>query len=539
MSAAHRSVLLALAMATAAMALPARALADPPAVGPALAHQHQFIDCSSATDRLAARCPEIIESDDVFGHYVGHDEPALLFYSDTPGSGNNSLYQFNLPVDPLPNPVPGAASYSFQLHIAAWFGMSLCNTQSYPEQVDTCSPDSDTNIVDPRVSPNHPGGAFLELQFYPPGAGCDDVHWCVAQVDWSLARNPVTGQDLNPTCAAKVGVEYANFAYLTSTGAPLAPPNPLASTRATFDPNLSPARQTLFLMNPGDHVGVSIHDSPDGLVTTVSDSSNGQTGTMTASVANGFAQIQFAPAPSRACNAIPYAFHPMYSTSSPLTRTPWTAHSYNVSFSDETGHFDWCSAVDPTSGACTGLEGPTGDQEPADSDDGGCALPVTSFLPFGGCFADNIGFDGAPYRLDWPDGMPNHPTPFTLTSPLTGSPGAYTQYQRMAFEADLPLIEAEGGLQGCSQFVPIGCTHIPIADDGAPADFYPFYSISKRPGDCLWLEGNDVPGVTTNDFGQQSQYGDYLRLPYIGLGGSVFFRNANFRQIMHNPCPAP
>ena len=55
-------------------------------------------------------------------------------------------------------------SFNFQLHGALWFGMALCDTQSYPEQVSTCKPDSDSNIVDPAVSPNHPGTAFTELQ---------------------------------------------------------------------------------------------------------------------------------------------------------------------------------------------------------------------------------------------------------------------------------------------------------------------------------------------------------------------------------------
>ena len=62
-----------------------------------------------------------------------------------------------------------AKSYHFELNGAIWFGMALCDTQSYPEQVSTCTPDSDSNIVDPAVSPNHPGTAFMELQFYPPG----------------------------------------------------------------------------------------------------------------------------------------------------------------------------------------------------------------------------------------------------------------------------------------------------------------------------------------------------------------------------------
>jgi hypothetical protein len=36
----------------------------------------------------------------------------------------------------------------------------------------------------------------------------------------------------------------------------------------------------------------------------------------------------------------------MYSTSSEHTHVPWAAHSYNVAFSDEIGHFAYCSAMD-------------------------------------------------------------------------------------------------------------------------------------------------------------------------------------------------
>ena len=64
---------------------------------------------------------------------------------------------------------------------------------------------------------------------------------------------------------------------------------------------------------------------------------------MTASVANGFAQILFEPA-SSTCHESPYAFRPMYSTSSEHTRVPWAAHTYNVAFSDEIGHFEYCDA---------------------------------------------------------------------------------------------------------------------------------------------------------------------------------------------------
>src|SRR5207302_8109753 len=113
-------------------------------------------------------------------------------------------------------------SFNFQLHPAFWFGMAMCDVQSYPEQVSTCAPDSDSNIVDPAVSPKHPGTAFMELQFYPPGwvkwpaaaavggTSCDATRWCIALTIDSLSQDPVTGQTLNDTCTAAIdgNIEY-------------------------------------------------------------------------------------------------------------------------------------------------------------------------------------------------------------------------------------------------------------------------------------------------------------------------------------------
>ena len=44
--------------------------------------------------RLCADLPEGLFHDD---NYVGHDEPSLLFYSNTPGSGNSSFYIVTCP----------------------------------------------------------------------------------------------------------------------------------------------------------------------------------------------------------------------------------------------------------------------------------------------------------------------------------------------------------------------------------------------------------------------------------------------------------
>jgi hypothetical protein len=66
---------------------------------------------------------------------------------------------------------------------------------------------------------------------------------------------------------------------------------------------------------------------------------------MTASVANGFAQIVFDP-DAKTCTSRPYACHPMYATSNEHTRVPWAAHSFNVAFSDEIGHYNYCDKQD-------------------------------------------------------------------------------------------------------------------------------------------------------------------------------------------------
>ena len=91
--------------------------------------KHHQIDCAAN----APTCTEVYDSEKVFGEdvYVGHDEPSLLFYSDTAGAGNNVRYQMVLPTDPSAhNPLMRGKSYGFELHIAPWFGMGMCATQS-------------------------------------------------------------------------------------------------------------------------------------------------------------------------------------------------------------------------------------------------------------------------------------------------------------------------------------------------------------------------------------------------------------------------
>ncbi len=260
------------------------------------------------------------------GEYVGHDEPSLLFYSNTPGSGNRMQYTLTIPKQPTGG-YSNSKGYDFELHPAFWFGMTVCDNYSYPETNNSCTPDSDLNIVDPTKNDFAPGAAYEELQFYPPGwipqfagSSCDPTRWCVALNIDSLSENPFTGQTINPTCASQLlgGTEYVNFAFLTLNGTPLGPPNPLE-----FNPSTSgnPANANTFFMNAGDKATVNLHDTSAGLETQVTDLTTGKTGTMVASAANHFGHIVFAPNGS-GCTEQDYNFHPMYSTSTPQTRKP-------------------------------------------------------------------------------------------------------------------------------------------------------------------------------------------------------------------------
>jgi hypothetical protein len=515
-------------------------------VSAAASSKHASINCAKG----ATVCTEVSESEAAFGEgvYVGHDEPSTLFYSGAAGSGNQMRYQLTLPKDPpASNPTAVGKSYNFELHPAFWFGMAMCDTQSYPELVSTCKADSDSNIVDPALSPNHPGTAFMEMQFYAPGwvawpsgDSCDATKWCAALNIDSLLENPVTGQLQNATCAGSVGVEPVNFAFMTKSGTPQpgSPPNPVNATTATFTPNLAAD----LAMNSGDQLAVTMHDTPNGLQIVINDQTTGQTGSMTTSAANGFGQVKFAPNGS-SCQNIPYNFHPMYSTSSEKTRVPWAAHSYNIAFSDETGHFDLCTKVSGgANGNCSGLEGIKHDQEPADADDTNCfAKSFSTLVQVTGCFnnAGAPGFDGIPYQPLWPDGNTNlRPTPIQFSSPLSGS-GYNVNYSRVAFEADLPRIEDPAV---CDRFTGVGCTLIPSTDDlgpsglPMPATFYPFFSITKVGGQCVWQIGNHMPG-SINDFGQNAEYGTLENVTYTGGGGIPTTRYNDFRQILStNPC---
>ena len=257
--------------------------------------------------------------------------------------------------------------------------------------------------------------------------------------------------------------------------------------------------------------------------------------------------------------------HPMYATSTEHTRVPWAAHSYNISFSDEIGHFEYCNAVDAEGGNCTadGVHDLDNGLPAGAEDDQGCFdanfTAAAGLIAIGGCTGTDFDFDGVPYLLVWPGTLKNaqldralHAQPVEFTSPVfRDNEGQSRNYSRIAFEADLPRIEANTN--------PICQRHLSNPADPNPgqdcvnppkgADFYPIYTTARSEGRgeddedtrCIWrLGGPYLPG-TTNTFGGTStaEYGPLLKLAYPSTGGQVTVHLNDFRRILpYNPCTA-
>lgn len=489
------------------------------------------------------------------GHYIGHDEPNVKFISHKPGSGNTFTYLVKLPVDPARRPTPSGSVTNYgELSIAPWFGLPLCDPNSYP--LNPCTPDSDSNTG--LGAKTDAGSAFMELQFYAPGftpfadnISCDRTRWCAALTIDSLEAT--FGFDfINPACT-----EPVNFAFLQRNGVPAGPPSPQLANLATSTPN----RQTL-MMNPGDVLRISISDPKAGFTTRVTDLTTGRTGFMTASAGNGFMNTD-----PQTCNGTPFTFHAEYSTAAQQNQVPWAALEGGVLMQQEIGHFETCNSVtnqfpitqgtefsDPNvfQTCVGGTEGPGATGEgPCDANTGICqnattegvngpvACPTndsssgalcefsdgecfnagnrtvmengvarTEHVAVTGCLENlfqngDLDFDGTDYRAaSWPDGTRNHPTAWQYIGPFGPDGRLYPQIQ---FQSNVPASESL-----CNTTTGNNCKVKPLG-----SEFYPFWSMNDRQtlggiralrGACVWNFGNVLP-VTTRTFGKDAQYG--------------------------------
>jgi hypothetical protein len=518
------------------------------------------------------------------GAYVGHDEPSVKFISSQSGSGNTMTYSMQLPTDPAKAPTPSGSVATYgELSVAPWFGLPICDSNSYPQ--NPCTPLSDSNTG--LGAPTDAGSAFMELQFYPPGftpfidsTSCSPTQWCAALTIDSLECT-FNFASCNNSC-----IEPVNFAFLQTNGIPAGPPAPQNVTAATLLGNSKTLK-----MNPRDTLKVSISDvsdsgSPDrgGLRASVTDVTTGRTGFIVASAKNGFGNTSIAD-----CSGTPFSFHAEYSTAKQKNQVPWAALEGGVLMQQEIGHGEACSTLshklgfsstygdgssysDPNvyqtcnggsegknatgEGPCNPITGicqnattqgrngpiacPTNDASTGalcEFSDGTCfpkgtrpvtidGTPMTESAPLNFCnqaaFQNgDLDFDGTSYVPDWPNGSKNFPTSFRYAGPFTNG----RTYPNIQFETDVAASEAL-----CNVATGTDCTAPPLS-----AQFYPFWTLtnkqtiasSPQPG-CVWNFGNINPTVTTNDLGKDAQYGTPDIARFGGTLTSAVMANPEF-----------
>jgi hypothetical protein len=511
--------------------------------------------------------------------YIGHDEPATLFYSNEPGSGNDVTYRMRLPQDPPTRPRQDGSggTYNFQDHVTFWLGMVMCDPNGSPNpdgaELDghptaACTPDSDTNIYNSqKPSSSHyfglgPGQAYEEMQFYAPGwapwpagIGCTKTQWCAALNIDTFQDNENTGDFNNTDCLNTVGPEPVNFAFITKSGVASDPANP-------FHPeHFTPDLKNDYFMNSGDNITVHLFDTANGLKVQIDDHTTGKSGSMTASAANGFGSVVFDPNASN-CQLQPLNYHPEFSTSTPATRNVDAAHTYNVAFSDEIGHFEYCAKVgnDDFSTCLKPLGNDTNDADNAgpdpEGDDDFC-IPASDSLDvkIGGCLDIDGDFDSPAYQFTWPGSISNPVADALLNfkSFLFSSPTTHGHdFTSMAFESDASRNESDDTAFRVDTFCQRHLQNPADPDPGSGcvnpppnAEFYPFYSTtsggSASGARCMWQEGGRyIPG-TTNLFGGSAakEYGPLRAISYpADPFGTVTKRFNDFRQnLNHNPCP--
>jgi len=504
------------------------------------------------------------------GWYIGHDEPSVKFVSAAHGSGNHMTYVMQLAVDPKSKPTPsGSVTDYAELSPAPWFGLPICDPNSYP--MNACQPDSDTNTGMGAAS--DAGSAFMELQFYAPGFGpfqdaisCDAHYYCAAMNIDSLECN-LNFVTCNPNC-----FEPVNFSYLQTDGVPTGPPSPQLINQASFLANKHTLR-----MRGGDVLRVTLQDTSQGFKTTVVDVTSGQTGYMVASARNGFMNTD-----PTSCNGTPYNFHPEYNTASQQNQVPWAALEGGVLMEQEIGHFETCKSVgggslaqtfpslsfDPAiAQTCNGGIEPGSTGEGCDFTTGICASATTQgggpcansanpslscefsdafcipsgsrtltlngqaqtwSWPVAGCetnFTQNgdLDFDGNSYIADWPNGSSKHPTTFRYAGPFDAHGNPYPSVQ---FETDVA-----GSENNCDVFTGAGCTALP-----GGAAFYPYWTLGRSTsgssalgGGCTWNFGNTIPGTTINAFGGDAEYGTPNLARYAGTVISPVMANPQLR----------
>jgi hypothetical protein len=391
--------------------------------------------------------------------YIGHDEPIVVFYSSLPNSASNVTWRIILPTEQTatantynsntPNP-----AQTYQLYAHHQFYLVLCNPDgngaSSPSAQSPCTPNSDTNA-------STAGSSLLELKFIPPGEptsqpfggfNCSNrttTQWCaIAQIQ------------INNGCPGSPDV---NEAWITVNGRP---PGPV------FQGSLPAAPSTIFLMNQGDTIRVTLADTPNGLLISIVDETTHTAGFLITNAANGFQSRN-----SLTCAVNPFTYRPLWNTatSNPVHGyTPFNSY-INVAWGPEIGHAE-SSSSPGASGCATTTNTPSGTYSYGQDSD-----------------VDGASFQGA----NWPPSATGPGSAVQIISPIGTGFGPVTSGQLYT-----QLLFAASSGTG--------------AADAAAAGFYPYYSLLQPPGSaagqgCALVLGNFASGSNVlNNFGQLGQY---------------------------------
>ena len=198
-----------------------------------------------------------------------------------------------------------AGTWNFQLRPAFWLGMAMCDTQSDPEFThdDLHARQRHEHLRRRRTRPRRTTSASTrERRSWRcssirragsrgrPASAATRRKWCAALNIDSLNQDRTPDVRTTTTASNRVGIEPVNFAFITKSGVPHAPPDPLTVFSPPFAA-LTPNPSTDLFMGSGDTLTVDMHDTPAGFQVVIHDLTTGQSGSMTASVANGFQQV--------------------------------------------------------------------------------------------------------------------------------------------------------------------------------------------------------------------------------------------------------
>jgi hypothetical protein len=234
---------------------------------------------------------------------------------------------------------------------------------------------------------------------------------------------------------------------------------------------------------------------------------------MLASAANGFMNTSIAD-----CSGTPWNFQPLYSTAKTVNQGGWAAANLNVAY--EVGHFTPCTGLSVFSPVPVGnfldkswnfCRGPYENAGPSDGsgtsgerNDAPCYKAGSTHGELNadpnlvtGCLGGDLDYDGTSYWADWPRSlMPGmFPSAMTIQQPTTV--GAQT-YPQMQFLTDNPATNNR-----CKPANPAGCT---VPPPQAPGKFYPYWTLARVNGACVWEFGQMPNG---KNFGKEKQYGTF------------------------------